>query len=57
MLLTFLGSLEKVLTAKEKKTQLDDRTKVTEMFAVALPLLLAKVNVVFKCCVAKNCPS
>lgn len=33
----------KVLTAKEKKTQLDDRTRITEMFAVALPLLLAKV--------------
>lgn len=32
-----------VLTAKEKKTQLDDRTRITEMFAVALPLLLAKV--------------
>lgn len=36
--------MEKVLTAKEKKTQLDDRTRVTEMFAVALPLLLAKVS-------------
>lgn len=36
-------SMEKVLTAKEKKTQLDDRTRITEMFAVALPLLLAKV--------------
>lgn len=35
--------MEKVLTAKEKKTQLDDRTRITEMFAVALPLLLAKV--------------
>lgn len=35
--------LEKVLSAKEKKTQLDDRTRITEMFAVALPLLLAKV--------------
>ncbi|CAM9127125.1 unnamed protein product, partial [Lampetra planeri] len=33
---------KKVLTAKEKKTQLDDRTRITEMFAVALPLLLAK---------------
>lgn len=32
-----------VLTAKEKKSQLDDRTRITEMFAVALPLLLAKV--------------
>lgn len=36
-------SAKKVLTAKEKKTQLDDRTRITEMFAVALPLLLAKV--------------
>lgn len=35
--------MEQVLTAKEKKTQLDDRTRITEMFAVALPLLLAKV--------------
>lgn len=35
--------MEKVLNAKEKKTQLDDRTRITEMFAVALPLLLAKV--------------
>lgn len=34
----------KVLTAKEKKVQLDDRTRITEMFAVALPLLLAKVT-------------
>lgn len=40
----FLCVLEKVLTAKEKKTQLDDRTRITEMFAVALPLLLAKVT-------------
>lgn len=36
--------LKKVLTAKEKKAQLDDRTRITEMFAVALPLLLAKVT-------------
>lgn len=36
--------MEQVLTAKEKKSQLDDRTRVTEMFAVALPLLLAKVG-------------
>lgn len=35
--------MEQVLTAKEKKSQLDDRTRITEMFAVALPLLLAKV--------------
>lgn len=46
MLLTWLGffvCVEKVLTAKEKKAQLDDRTRITEMFSVALPLLLAKV--------------
>lgn len=36
--------VHQVLTAKEKKTQLDDRTRITEMFAVALPLLLAKVT-------------
>uniref|UniRef100_A0A3B4YZD0 Cohesin subunit SA n=1 Tax=Stegastes partitus TaxID=144197 RepID=A0A3B4YZD0_9TELE len=36
------GTGKRILTAKEKKTQLDDRTRVTEMFAVALPLLLAK---------------
>uniref|UniRef100_A0AAQ4RGC9 Cohesin subunit SA n=1 Tax=Gasterosteus aculeatus aculeatus TaxID=481459 RepID=A0AAQ4RGC9_GASAC len=34
--------LVNVLSAKEKKTQLDDRTRITEMFAVALPLLLSK---------------
>lgn len=33
-----------VMTAKEKKTQLDDRTRMTELFAVALPPLLAKVG-------------
>lgn len=33
-----------VMTAKEKKTQLDDRTRITELFAVALPPLLAKVG-------------
>lgn len=35
-----------MLTAKEKKTQLDDRTKITELFAVALPQLLAKVSLI-----------
>uniref|UniRef100_A0AAQ6AKK6 Cohesin subunit SA n=1 Tax=Amphiprion ocellaris TaxID=80972 RepID=A0AAQ6AKK6_AMPOC len=34
-----------VMTAKEKKTQLDDRTRMTELFAVALPPLLAKYAV------------
>jgi hypothetical protein len=33
-----------VMTAKEKKTQLDDRTRITELFAVSLPPLLAKVS-------------
>ncbi|XP_024121856.1 cohesin subunit SA-2a isoform X1 [Oryzias melastigma] len=36
------GTGKRVLTAKEKKMQLDERTRITEMFAVALPLLLAK---------------
>ncbi|MEQ2193582.1 hypothetical protein XENOCAPTIV_004612, partial [Xenoophorus captivus] len=40
-----LPSHDKVMTAKEKKTQLDDRTRITELFAVALPPLLAKVMV------------
>ncbi|ELV11984.1 Cohesin subunit SA-2 [Tupaia chinensis] len=40
--LVFFFLESEVLTAKEKKTQLDDRTKITELFAVALPQLLAK---------------
>uniref|UniRef100_A0A8D3BKK6 STAG2 cohesin complex component b n=1 Tax=Scophthalmus maximus TaxID=52904 RepID=A0A8D3BKK6_SCOMX len=36
------GTGKRVMTAKEKKTQLDDRTRMTELFAVALPPLLAK---------------
>uniref|UniRef100_A0A8C5EHT9 SCD domain-containing protein n=1 Tax=Gouania willdenowi TaxID=441366 RepID=A0A8C5EHT9_GOUWI len=39
------GSGKRVMTAKEKKTQLDDRTRMTELFAVALPPLLAKYAV------------
>uniref|UniRef100_A0AAR2J4U5 Cohesin subunit SA n=1 Tax=Pygocentrus nattereri TaxID=42514 RepID=A0AAR2J4U5_PYGNA len=39
------GTGKRVLTAKEKKTQLDDRTRMTELFAVALPPLLAKYSV------------
>lgn len=35
------------MTAKEKKTQLDDRTRITELFAVALPPLLAKVGFIY----------
>uniref|UniRef100_A0A3Q0S345 Cohesin subunit SA n=1 Tax=Amphilophus citrinellus TaxID=61819 RepID=A0A3Q0S345_AMPCI len=39
------GTGKRVMTAKEKKTQLDDRTRITELFAVALPPLLAKYSV------------
>uniref|UniRef100_A0A8D0H4L6 Cohesin subunit SA n=1 Tax=Sphenodon punctatus TaxID=8508 RepID=A0A8D0H4L6_SPHPU len=39
------GTGKRVLTAKEKKAQLDDRTRITELFAVALPQLLAKYSV------------
>ncbi|XP_073676240.1 cohesin subunit SA-2 isoform X2 [Garra rufa] len=39
------GTGKRVLTAKEKKTQLDDRTRMTEIFAIALPALLAKYSV------------
>ncbi|XP_057204848.1 cohesin subunit SA-2 isoform X1 [Triplophysa rosa] len=36
------GTGKRVLTAKEKKSQLDDRTRMTEIFSTALPALLAK---------------
>lgn len=49
--------LAQVLTAKEKKTQLDDRTKITETFAVALPLLLAKVSDSMPCQMRAECIS
>ncbi|XP_075040469.1 cohesin subunit SA-2 isoform X2 [Mixophyes fleayi] len=39
------GTGKRVLTAKEKKTQLDDKTRITELFAVSLPQLLAKYSV------------
>uniref|UniRef100_A0A3P8ZIB6 Cohesin subunit SA n=1 Tax=Esox lucius TaxID=8010 RepID=A0A3P8ZIB6_ESOLU len=39
------GTGKRVMTAKEKKTQLDDRTRMTELFAVALPPLLAKYSI------------
>ncbi|XP_062856992.1 cohesin subunit SA-2 [Trichomycterus rosablanca] len=39
------GTGKRVLTAKEKKTQLDDRTRLTELFTVALPALLTKYSV------------
>lgn len=32
-----------VLTAKERKTQIDDKNKLTEHFIMALPMLLSKV--------------
>ncbi|KAM4662683.1 cohesin subunit SA-2 [Discoglossus pictus] len=39
------GTGKRVLTAKEKKAQLDDKTRITELFAVSLPQLLAKYSV------------
>ncbi|XP_067853229.1 cohesin subunit SA-2 isoform X2 [Heptranchias perlo] len=39
------GSGRKVLSAKEKKTQLDDRTRITEQFSAVLPQLLVKYAV------------
>uniref|UniRef100_A0A8C3G9A4 Cohesin subunit SA n=1 Tax=Cyclopterus lumpus TaxID=8103 RepID=A0A8C3G9A4_CYCLU len=36
------GTGKRVMTAKERKTQMDDKTRMTELFAVALPPLLAK---------------
>lgn len=33
-----------VLTAKERKTQIDDKNKLTEHFIMALPMLLSKVG-------------
>lgn len=41
-----------VLTAKEKKTQIDDKNKLTEHFIIALPMLLSKVC--FLICLKKN---
>ncbi|KAL0973791.1 hypothetical protein UPYG_G00211210 [Umbra pygmaea] len=39
------GTGKRVMTAKEKKAQLDDRTRMTELFAVALPVLLSKYSI------------
>uniref|UniRef100_A0A6I8QTC3 Cohesin subunit SA n=1 Tax=Xenopus tropicalis TaxID=8364 RepID=A0A6I8QTC3_XENTR len=39
------GTGKRVLTAKEKKSQMDDKTRLTELFAVSLPQLLAKYSV------------
>ncbi|XP_072330767.1 cohesin subunit SA-1 isoform X2 [Scyliorhinus torazame] len=38
------GTGKRVLTAKERKTQIDDRTKLTEQFIVALPMMLGKYS-------------
>ncbi|KAM3934220.1 cohesin subunit SA-2-like [Leptodactylus fuscus] len=38
------GAGKKVLSAKEKKTQLEDRERITEHFAETLPLMLAKFS-------------
>lgn len=41
---TSLLLTSQVLTAKEKKTQIDDKNKLTEHFIIALPMLLSKVE-------------
>ncbi|CAI9618616.1 unnamed protein product [Staurois parvus] len=38
------GTGKRVLTAKERKTQIDDKNKLTEHFIVALPMLLSKYS-------------
>ncbi|KFU92270.1 Cohesin subunit SA-2, partial [Chaetura pelagica] len=38
------GAAKKILSAKEKKTQLEDCTKITEHFIIVLPQLLAKYS-------------
>ncbi|PNJ14871.1 STAG1 isoform 10, partial [Pongo abelii] len=35
---------DRVLTAKERKTQIDDRNKLTEHFIITLPMLLSKYS-------------
>lgn len=42
--LKFCVLLVQVLTAKERKTQIDDKNKLTEHFIMALPMLLSKVR-------------
>lgn len=39
------GTGKRVLTAKERKTQIDDKNKLTEHFIMALPMLLSKYQV------------
>lgn len=41
---TFDILLVQVLTAKERKTQIDDKNKLTEHYIMALPMLLSKVK-------------
>uniref|UniRef100_A0A2R9BI26 Cohesin subunit SA n=1 Tax=Pan paniscus TaxID=9597 RepID=A0A2R9BI26_PANPA len=38
------GTGKRVLTAKERKTQIDDRNKLTEHFIITLPMLLSKYS-------------
>ncbi|XP_029473133.1 cohesin subunit SA-1 isoform X1 [Rhinatrema bivittatum] len=38
------GTGKRVLTAKERKTQIDDKNKLTEHFIIALPMLLSKYS-------------
>lgn len=42
--LLFVCPSVQVLTAKERKTQIDDKNKLTEHFIMALPMLLSKVT-------------
>jgi len=41
-------------TTKEVRQVSDDKAKLTEHFIVTLPHLLAKVNILFTCCVFSN---
>ncbi|KAK1894043.1 Cohesin subunit SA-1 [Dissostichus eleginoides] len=38
------GTGKRVLTAKERKTQIDDKNKLTEHYIMALPMLLSKAD-------------
>ncbi|KAH0502610.1 Cohesin subunit SA-1 [Microtus ochrogaster] len=38
------GTGKRVLTAKERKTQIDNRNKLTEHFIITLPMLLSKYS-------------
>ncbi|XP_069474122.1 cohesin subunit SA-1 [Ambystoma mexicanum] len=39
------GTGKRVLTAKERKTQIEDKNKLTEQYIIALPMLLSKYSV------------